>query len=59
MKEAISSAVSVINKEYVTESAEITIEAKDAEPKMEESYQGSDPKELEESTIKVRYSSPY
>lgn len=57
VKEAISSAVSEINKESVTESAEV--EAKDAEPKIEDSYQGSDPKEVEESIIKVRYSSPF
>ena len=58
VKEAISSAVNEINKESVTESAEVEIEAKDAEPKLEESYQGSDPKELEDSIVKVRYSCP-
>ena len=53
-KEAISSAVSAINKELVIEPVEI--EPKNEESKVEESYQGSDPKEVEGSIIKVRQS---
>jgi len=49
-KEAISSAVSAINKELVIEPVEI--EPKNEESKVEESYQGSDPKEVEDSIIK-------
>ncbi|CBY19704.1 unnamed protein product [Oikopleura dioica] len=49
-KEAISSAVSAINKESVSEPAEF--KPKDDESKVEESYQGSDPKEVEGSIIK-------
>merc|ERR1712037_383801 len=44
VKEAISSAVETINKESVEVTESGKLEAKDEEPKVEESYQKSDPK---------------
>ena len=58
VKQAISSAVEAINNEPAPSPAEAAegekVEQNDEEePKVEESYQGSDPKELEDAIIKV------
>ncbi|CAG5110225.1 Oidioi.mRNA.OKI2018_I69.chr2.g4649.t1.cds [Oikopleura dioica] len=52
VKQAISSAVDAINSEPASSTEKEKVEQNDEEPKGEESYQGSDPKELEDAIIK-------